>query len=224
MIGKRPNAAPSSAGVERLPDRHRVDDDRDQDRDAERDQRGDCASSLHAAEQHEQRDDRQHREDRAQRKRVADRIQTCLYTSPPPRLTLTRTLPEPGAGIRRAGSRACGSALFITCFNDTLFPATGRRSSSCSSGSGTRSTSRSSRPAAGRCTTTPATRSDGLALARRFERVFDGAEAVVSPSASCVGHGPRALPGGRRPGLRADRVPRRPARRGRRRRVRSRTA
>jgi L-lactate dehydrogenase complex protein LldE len=28
---------------------------------------------------------------------------------------------------------------------------------------------------------------DGLALARRFERIFDGAEAIVSPSASCVG-------------------------------------
>ena len=38
---------------------------------------------------------------------------------------------------------------------------------------------------------------DGGALARRFERVFADAEAVVSPSASCVAHGARAyLPGG----------------------------
>ena len=30
-------------------------------------------------------------------------------------------------------------------------------------------------------------RKEGLGLAQRFERVFDGYEAVVSPSASCVG-------------------------------------
>ena len=48
-------------------------------------------------------------------------------------------------------------ALFVTCLADTLFPASGRPPSSCWSGSGTRSTSRGSRPAAARCTSTPAT-------------------------------------------------------------------
>ena len=79
-------------------------------------------------------------------------------------------------------------ALFITCFNDTLFPATGRAVVELLERLGLRGRrSRWSRRAAARCTSTRATRTRRLALARRFERVFDGYDAVVSPSASCVG-------------------------------------
>ena len=46
----------------------------------------------------------------------------------------------------------------------------------CSSGWGTRSSSARRRPAADRCTTTPATRADALPLMRHFVRVFAGAE------------------------------------------------
>ena len=85
MIGKRPNAAPSSAGVERLPDRHRVDDDRDDQRDAQRGERGPVRLHLQAAEQHEQRHQRQRGEDRARDERVADRVEYLLVHrgSPP---------------------------------------------------------------------------------------------------------------------------------------------
>ena len=79
-------------------------------------------------------------------------------------------------------------ALFITCFNDTLFPRHGQGGGgACSSGSATRSTSPRSRPAAGRCTTTPATSARRSRWSGTSSRSSRDAEVVVSPSASCVG-------------------------------------
>ena len=65
-----------------------------------------------------------------------------------------------------------------------------------------RSTFPRRRPAAGRCTATPATSARRSPLARRFVRVFGDAEVVVSPSASCVGDGARAVPAAGRAGRR----------------------
>ena len=79
-----------------------------------------------------------------------------------------------------------GVALLITCFNDTLFPDTGRAVVELLERLGHEVSFPRSRPAAGRCTSTAGYADDGLALARRFVRVFDY-EAIVSPSASCVG-------------------------------------
>ena len=63
--------------------------------------------------------------------------------------------------VRRPGGqrrgRAMKVALFATCLVDTMVPQVGRATAGCSSGSGTRSSSRRGRPAAGRCTSTPAT-------------------------------------------------------------------
>ena len=68
-------------------------------------------------------------------------------------------------------------ALFVTCLNDALFPEAGRATVQCWSGSGTRSSSRWSRPAAARCTPTPAT-CEALPLVaplrRRLRRVRRG--------------------------------------------------
>ena len=132
-------------------------------------------------------------------------------------------------------------ALFITCFNDTLFP--GDRP-------GGRDAARAAR-ARGRL---PA-RADLLRADARQHRLSrrgaarscgascacsPASEAVVSPSGSCVGDGARALPAARGRGRRRgaggavralaprvfelSRVPRRPPRRRGRRRVASRTA
>src|SRR5262245_2783500 len=64
------------------------------------------------------------------------------------------------------------------------FPGWGRRPCGCSSGSDMRSRSRRRRPAAGRCTRTPAT------CARRWRRyveVFEDCAVIVVPSGSCTG-------------------------------------
>ena len=62
-------------------------------------------------------------------------------------------------------------ALFVTCLVDALFPDAGKATvAAAASGSGTRSSSRWARPAAGRCTSTPATRREALPLVRRLRR------------------------------------------------------
>ena len=60
------------------------------------------------------------------------------------------------------------------------------------SGSATRSCSRPTRPAAGRCTSTPATRDAALPLVRHHVEAFGRLRrgAIVAPSGSCVGCGP----------------------------------
>ena len=58
----------------------------------------------------------------------------------------------------------------------------------CSNAPGSSSSFRASRPAAGRCTSTPATWTRRGRLARRFVEVFDGYEAIVTPSGSCAAH------------------------------------
>ena len=78
-------------------------------------------------------------------------------------------------------------ALFITCFNDTLFPATGRAVVDLLERLGHEVDVPLEQTCCGQMHHNSGYAEDGLALARRLERVFDGAEAIVSPSASCVG-------------------------------------
>jgi L-lactate dehydrogenase complex protein LldE len=78
-------------------------------------------------------------------------------------------------------------ALFITCFNDTLFPATGRAVVELLERLGHEVDVPLEQTCCGQMHHNSGYAEDGLALARRFERVFDGADAIVSPSASCVG-------------------------------------
>jgi L-lactate dehydrogenase complex protein LldE len=77
--------------------------------------------------------------------------------------------------------------LFITCFNDTLFPATGRAVVELLERLGHEVDVPLEQTCCGQMHHNSGYTEDGLALARRFERIFDGAEAIVSPSASCVG-------------------------------------
>jgi L-lactate dehydrogenase complex protein LldE len=78
-------------------------------------------------------------------------------------------------------------ALFITCFNDTLFPSTGRAVVELLERLGHAVDVPLEQTCCGQMHANSGYAEDGIALARRFERIFDGAEAIVSPSASCVG-------------------------------------
>jgi L-lactate dehydrogenase complex protein LldE len=78
-------------------------------------------------------------------------------------------------------------ALFITCFNDTLFPSTGKAVVTLLERLGCEVDVPLEQTCCGQMHFNSGYADDGLALARRFERVFDPYDAVVSPSASCTG-------------------------------------
>jgi L-lactate dehydrogenase complex protein LldE len=79
-------------------------------------------------------------------------------------------------------------ALFITCFDDTLFPQTGRAVVTLLERLGCEVDFPEAQTCFGQMHLNTGYRERGLALARRFERVFADAEVVVSPSASCVAY------------------------------------
>jgi L-lactate dehydrogenase complex protein LldE len=78
-------------------------------------------------------------------------------------------------------------SLFITCLADTLFPETGRAVVRLLERLGHEVEFPEDQTCCGQMHLNTGYEDEGLALARRFERVFAGAEVVVSPSASCVG-------------------------------------
>jgi L-lactate dehydrogenase complex protein LldE len=78
-------------------------------------------------------------------------------------------------------------ALFVTCFNDTLFPQTGRAVVRLLERLGCEVDFPLEQTCCGQMHMNSGYAREGAALARRFARVFDGAELVVTPSASCAG-------------------------------------
>ena len=78
-------------------------------------------------------------------------------------------------------------SLFVTCFNDTLFPQTGRAVVSLLERLGCDVEFPLEQTCCGQMHMNSGHAREGTALARRFARVFAGAEAVVTPSASCAG-------------------------------------
>src|ERR671918_721149 len=78
-------------------------------------------------------------------------------------------------------------SLFVTCFNDTLFPHTGRAVVSLLERLGCEVEFPLEQTCCGQMHMNSGYAREGEALARRFARVFDGADAVVTPSASCAG-------------------------------------
>jgi L-lactate dehydrogenase complex protein LldE len=78
-------------------------------------------------------------------------------------------------------------SLFITCFNDTLFPQTGRAVVTLLERLGCE-VDFQAQTCCGQMHVNTGYQERGLTLARRFERVFADAEVVVSPSASCVAY------------------------------------
>jgi L-lactate dehydrogenase complex protein LldE len=78
-------------------------------------------------------------------------------------------------------------ALFVTCFNDTLFPATGRAVVELLERLGHEVDFPEEQTCCGQMHANTGYQLEAVPLARRFVRAFGEAELVVSPSASCVG-------------------------------------
>ena len=78
-------------------------------------------------------------------------------------------------------------SLFVTCFNDTLFPQTGRAVVRLLERLGCEVDFPLEQTCCGQMHMNSGYAREGAALARRFARVFEGAEVVVCPSASCAG-------------------------------------
>jgi L-lactate dehydrogenase complex protein LldE len=78
-------------------------------------------------------------------------------------------------------------ALFVTCFNDTLFPATGRAVVQLLERLGHEVVFPEGQTCCGQMHGNTGYEALGRSLVERWERVFSDAELVVSPSASCVG-------------------------------------
>jgi L-lactate dehydrogenase complex protein LldE len=77
-------------------------------------------------------------------------------------------------------------SLFVTCFNDTLFPETGRAVVALLERLGCQVDFPEAQTCCGQMHGNSGYAEHGEALVRRWERVFAGAEVVVSPSASCT--------------------------------------
>jgi L-lactate dehydrogenase complex protein LldE len=85
-------------------------------------------------------------------------------------------------------------ALFITCFNDTLFPETGKATVALLERLGCEVEFPVEQTCCGQMHGNSGY--EAGPLVERFARVFAGAEAIVSPSASCVGFVRERLAGG----------------------------
>jgi L-lactate dehydrogenase complex protein LldE len=79
-------------------------------------------------------------------------------------------------------------ALFVTCFNDTLFPSTGRAVVELLERLGHEVDFPEGQTCCGQMHGNTGYQEHGLGLVHRWERVFAGHDVVVSPSASCVGY------------------------------------
>jgi L-lactate dehydrogenase complex protein LldE len=79
-------------------------------------------------------------------------------------------------------------SLFITCFNDTLFPGTGRATVELLEHLGCTVEFRAEQTCCGQMHRNSGYLDEAEALTERFRRVFAGAGAIVAPSASCAGH------------------------------------
>jgi L-lactate dehydrogenase complex protein LldE len=78
-------------------------------------------------------------------------------------------------------------ALFITCFNDTLFPEAGRATVALLERLGCEVEFPLEQTCCGQMHGNSGYQDDARPLAERFGRVFADAEAIVCPSASCAG-------------------------------------
>ncbi|MFD9127680.1 (Fe-S)-binding protein [Kitasatospora sp. NPDC059571] len=78
-------------------------------------------------------------------------------------------------------------ALFITCFNDTMFPGTGRAVVEVLERLGHRVDFPQEQTCCGQMHFNTGYRPDAVPLVERFARVFGTYDAVVTPSASCAG-------------------------------------
>src|SRR3954467_15542021 len=86
-------------------------------------------------------------------------------------------------------------ALFVTCFNDTLFPGVGRAVVELLERLGCEVEFPLEQTCCGQMHVNSGYAHEAGGLLERFARVFGSCEAVVSPSASCVAHVRERIPG-----------------------------
>jgi L-lactate dehydrogenase complex protein LldE len=79
-------------------------------------------------------------------------------------------------------------ALFITCLADTLAPQTGKATVEILERLGHEVVFPAAQTCCGQMHANSGYHAEAVALVRRFERVFEGHDVIVSPSSSCVGH------------------------------------
>jgi L-lactate dehydrogenase complex protein LldE len=85
-------------------------------------------------------------------------------------------------------------ALFITCFNDTLFPAVGRAVVGLLERLGCEVEFPLQQTCCGQMHVNSGYEHEAVGLLERFPRVFEGYDVIVSPSASCVAHVRERIP------------------------------
>jgi L-lactate dehydrogenase complex protein LldE len=85
-------------------------------------------------------------------------------------------------------------ALFVTCFNDTLFPEAGRAVVEVLERLGCEVEFPLEQTCCGQMHVNSGYEHEAVGLMSRFARVFSGYDAVVSPSASCVAHVRERIP------------------------------
>lgn len=78
------------------------------------------------------------------------------------------------------------ASLFITCYNDTLYPETGRAVVTLLERLGVDLEFRAQQTCCGQMHANTGFRGEAFGLARRFVRIYQDADAVVIPSSSCV--------------------------------------
>jgi L-lactate dehydrogenase complex protein LldE len=98
------------------------------------------------------------------------------------------------AGTPRSAGASTRVALFITCFNDTLFPQTGRAVVELLERLGCEVEFPLQQTCCGQMHVNSGYEHEAAGLLERFPQVFDGYEAIVSPSASCVAHVRERIP------------------------------
>jgi L-lactate dehydrogenase complex protein LldE len=92
-----------------------------------------------------------------------------------------------GATAVEGGGQTVRVALFITCFNDTLFPETGRATVRLLERLGHEVAFPAEQTCCGQMHFNTGYQREAIPLVRRFVEVFKGYEAIVAPSGSCVG-------------------------------------
>jgi L-lactate dehydrogenase complex protein LldE len=90
------------------------------------------------------------------------------------------------SGGASTGRAVQSVALFITCFNDTMFPSTGRAVVAVLERLGVRVEFPSEQTCCGQMHFNTGYARETVPLVKRFVRTFEDRELVVSPSASCV--------------------------------------
>src|ERR687894_759861 len=96
-------------------------------------------------------------------------------------------VPNPWADRHYKGTADVRIALFITCFNDTLFPETGRATVEVFERLGVEVDFPVEQTCCGQMHFNTGYQREAIPLVRRFVEIFSPYDAVVAPSGSCVG-------------------------------------